>query len=390
MLLSLFAVSSVGYSQTENKDKHAFPGITNWEEVIAKATLDNKYIMVDLSTEWCSWCKVMDKQHFRDPEILSLMTPKLNSYMLDAERDSIGQLLKLKYGIASYPSFLFFTPNGEYLETWHGSMPKEYWIQYIKDSIDQSPIARPGIPSGLAFDWPSFVQKELKANFKKSAPSKEELNAFFSQCDHKKFTDFNVCRFYPNDIPDILLENLMQDKHWLDSNYGADITNNLIETSVSWKAYHQIQDKNWLEAISYMNKYRELFPKNEWELFNLKLYYFKAKIDVDSAIQVALLYDSLIDDYIADGLVAFICKHGTTESHFKQADQWNSAELLKETTFQRAKHQAQITMKRSDWIQAKKWATIAVQEASKEGVELTNDDKWIIDLAKDSSFKSKG
>ena len=90
LLLSLFTVSSVGYSQTENKDKHAFPGITNWEEVIAKATLDNKYIMVDLSTEWCSWCKVMDKQHFRDPEILSLMTPKLNSYMLDAERDSIG------------------------------------------------------------------------------------------------------------------------------------------------------------------------------------------------------------------------------------------------------------------------------------------------------------
>lgn len=390
LLLSLFAVSSVGYSQTENKDKHAFPGITNWEEVIAKATLDNKYIMVDLSTEWCSWCKVMDKQHFRDPEILSLMTPKLNSYMLDAERDSIGQLLKLKYGIASYPSFLFFTPNGEYLETWHGSMPKEYWIQYIRDSIDQSPIARPGIPSGLAFDWPSFVQKELKANFKKSAPSKEELNEFFSQCDFKKFTDFNVCRFYPNDIPDILLENLMQDKHWLDSNYGADITNNLIETSVSWKAYHQIQDKNWLEARSYMSRYRELFPKNEWELFNLKLYYFKAKIDVDSAIQVALRYDSLIDDYIADGLVAFICKHGTTESHFKQADQWNSAELLKETTFQRAKHQAQITMKCSDWIQAKKWATIAVQEASKEGVDLTNNDKWIIDLAKDSSFKSKG
>ena len=141
LLLSLFTVSSVGYSQTENKDKHAFPGITNWEEVIAKATLDKKYIMVDLSTEWCSWCKVMDKQHFRDPEILSLMTPKLNSYMLDAERDSIGQLLKLKYGIASYPSFLFFTPSGEYLETWHGSMPKEYWMQYIRDSIDQSPIA---------------------------------------------------------------------------------------------------------------------------------------------------------------------------------------------------------------------------------------------------------
>ena len=66
--------------------------------------------MVDLSTEWCYWCKVMDKNQFRDSEILALMNPKLNSYMLDAEKDSIGQLLKLKFGIASYPSFLFFTP----------------------------------------------------------------------------------------------------------------------------------------------------------------------------------------------------------------------------------------------------------------------------------------
>jgi hypothetical protein len=55
----------------------------------------------------------MNKQHFRDTEVLSLMNPKINSYMLDAEKDSIGKLLKLKFGIASYPSFIFFTPQGE-------------------------------------------------------------------------------------------------------------------------------------------------------------------------------------------------------------------------------------------------------------------------------------
>lgn len=50
-------------------------------------------------------------------------------------------------------------------------MPKEYWVQYVKDSIDQVPMSRPGIPSGLKFEWPDFVQKELKANFRNSAPS---------------------------------------------------------------------------------------------------------------------------------------------------------------------------------------------------------------------------
>jgi thioredoxin-related protein len=58
--------------------------------------------MVDLSTEWCSWCKVMEKKIFTDLEVLALMQPKINSYVLDAEKDSIGQLLKLKYGVAAY------------------------------------------------------------------------------------------------------------------------------------------------------------------------------------------------------------------------------------------------------------------------------------------------
>jgi thioredoxin-related protein len=68
----------------------SFPKFSSWEYVIKKDRSENKYIMVDLSTEWFSWCKVMDKQHFTDPEVLSLMQPKLNSYMLDAEKDSIG------------------------------------------------------------------------------------------------------------------------------------------------------------------------------------------------------------------------------------------------------------------------------------------------------------
>ena len=270
-LLSLLSGISKCDAQVENNSKHAFPGIDNWEKVIAKATAENKSIMVDLSTDWCSPCKLMDNKHFRDPEILSLMLPKLNSYILDAEKDSIGQLFKLKFGVASYPSFLFFTPQGEYLETWGGAMPKEYWMLYIKDSIDKVPMPRPGVPQGLKFQWPDFVQKELKANFKKSTPSKEELNQFFAKCDYKKFVDFNVCRFYPRDIPDSQLYAMLIDKKWLDDNYGADVATDILQKSIEWKAYAQVQDSNWTKSWYYMNQYRKYFPQFEWELFNMKL-----------------------------------------------------------------------------------------------------------------------
>lgn len=389
-LLSTICLSAPGYSQIDTVQTHAFPGIKNWDEVVAKATADNKCIMVDLSTEWCYWCKVMDKKQFRDTEILALMNPKLNSYMLDAEKDSIGQLLKLKFGIATYPSFLFFTPHGEFLETWAGSMPKNFWIQYIKDSIDKVPIPRPGIPAGLKFEWPSFVERELKAEFKKSTPSEDELSQFFAQCDYKKFTDFNICRFYPNDVPDNLLEKMIQDRTWLDANYGKDMCKAVIETSINWKGYRQTQNKNWAKASGYINRYSSLFPENAWELFLVKLFYFENKIEVDSIIMMALQHDSFVYDYTSDKLVEFLIENGKTESHFKQANLWNSRELKKEVNFNRAKHQAQIAMKLSDMNQAKVWATAAIDAAAKEELKFAAEDQWIIYLSKGKSSKNSG
>lgn len=374
----------------ENTSQHSFPGINNWEESIAKAKRENKTIMVDLSTEWCTWCKVMDKKIFTDPEVLSLMQPKLNSYILDAEKDSIGQLLKLKYGIASYPSFLFFTPQGEYLETWAGSMPKEYWVQYIKDSIDNEPIKRPGIPTALSFQWPDFVQNEIKANFKKSAPSDSVLTNYFLHCNYKDFIDFNVCRFYPKNIPDSLLEVMMKDKDWLNQNYGADIVNDLLSTSINWKAYDQIQSRNWSKAWFYMNQYDANFPQNDWELFNVKLFYFEAKNEVDSLIKLGLENPSFVYDHTASEIIEFICENGKTKEQFKQAEMWNKAELEKSVVYKFAKYQAQICFKLSDIVEAKKWAKIALEKAKNEGVQLNKDDELIRILASKKEGISEG
>lgn len=369
-LLTLVSFLSIeSYSQAK-KNSHPFPSITNWEKTIEKASNENKVIMVDLSTEWCTWCKSMEKNQFADPEILSLMQSKLHSYILDAEKDSVGQLLKLKYGVASYPSFLFFTPNGDYIETWTGAMPKEYWMKYVKDSIDPEPTHRPGIPSGLIFVWPDFVVKELKANFKKSTPSDSTLNQFFKTCNYKKFVDFNVCRFYPKSIPDSLIDKMFQDQKWLDDNYGADITQDLLSTSINWKAYKQIQDSNWNSANKYINQYAINFPQLDWDLFNLKLFYYKSKIEVDSLIQLGLNYPSYISDQIVSEMINFIIKQGTQKEHFIQAQNWNHLIVEKASKMDFSKFEAQLCFKLLDIPEAKKWLKIALELLNKDSDEI--------------------
>jgi hypothetical protein len=53
-----------------------------------------------------------------------------------------------------------------------------------------------------------------------------------------------------------------------------------------------------------------------------------------------------------------------------------------ETNFKRAKHQAQITAKQKDWNQAKHWAQVAIEAAKKENLEISTEEKWISELAK--------
>lgn len=329
--------------------------------------------MVDLSTEWCSSCKVAEKKLFTDQEILNLMQPKLNSYVLDAEKDSVGQLLKLKYGVCSYPSFLFFTPRGEYLETWVGTMPREYWIPYIKDSVDSVPISRPGIPSGLEFQWPFFVERELKKNFRKSTPQKEELDSFFSTCNPRSFVDFNVCRFYPGDIPDSLLYELINDQVWLNQNYGMDLTSNLISTSFIWKIYAEIQNENWSRAQEYMSEFQIHFPEDKWELFNAKLFYFQTKMDVDGLIKLGVENPDYVSEHIALEMIEFIYKFGSTEEHFRQASKWNLVEFEKSASYDLAKNQALLNFKLNDLVETRRWIGIAKDLAKKEGVNLELD-----------------
>jgi hypothetical protein len=124
-----------------------------------------------------------------------------------------------------------------------------------------------------------------------------------------------------------------------------------------------------------MTQYEKNFPQNQWELFNVKLFYYTNKLEVDSLIQLGLENPNFVYDHTAQELVEFICEHGKTKSHFMQADLWNSTELRKETNFTLAKFQAQLKYKQADFTEAQKWAKIAIELAEKEGVELTKEDE---------------
>lgn len=78
-----------------------------------KAKAGNKPVMVDFYTEWCAWCKKLDKEVYTDPEINKLAEHFI-SVKVDCGKDKTATA---KYGLRGYPTIIFFDPEGARKET---------------------------------------------------------------------------------------------------------------------------------------------------------------------------------------------------------------------------------------------------------------------------------
>jgi thioredoxin-related protein len=57
-----------------------------FEQAVEKNKTEKRKIFVDVYTDWCGWCKVMDKNTFTDPAIAKLLNEKYYPVKFDAEQ----------------------------------------------------------------------------------------------------------------------------------------------------------------------------------------------------------------------------------------------------------------------------------------------------------------
>ena len=59
-----------------------------WEEAVQKASMEAspKKMFIDVYTDWCGWCKKMDKDTFQNAEVAAYMSENFYMVKLDAEQ----------------------------------------------------------------------------------------------------------------------------------------------------------------------------------------------------------------------------------------------------------------------------------------------------------------
>lgn len=71
-----------------------------WDEVQVEMKKKPKKVFVDIYTNWCGWCKVMDKKTFSNPEVIKYMNENFYAVKFDAETREDIMFMGKKYSFA--------------------------------------------------------------------------------------------------------------------------------------------------------------------------------------------------------------------------------------------------------------------------------------------------
>ncbi|MCG3125847.1 MAG: Thiol:disulfide interchange protein DsbD [Phycisphaerae bacterium] len=98
------------------------PWAKDWQAAKSDAEKSNKLIMVDFYTDWCGWCKKLDKDTYTDEKVIKLAA-QFACVKLNAEKE--GKEQAVKYGVQGYPTILFVQANGDVVGRIGGYMKPE-------------------------------------------------------------------------------------------------------------------------------------------------------------------------------------------------------------------------------------------------------------------------
>ncbi|MCS3532667.1 thioredoxin fold domain-containing protein [Chryseobacterium sp. JUb7] len=103
-----------------------------FKDLIAKAKKENKIVFIDAYASWCGPCKMMEKNIFTQKAVGDYYNANFVNARIDMEKGE-GREVAAKYGVRSYPTYLFLNGDGELVSQNFGYMEEAPFITMAKE-----------------------------------------------------------------------------------------------------------------------------------------------------------------------------------------------------------------------------------------------------------------
>ena len=377
-LLSLFLIgfSTLLFSQ----DGINFQQIT-FKEILAKAKAEKKLIFIDAFAVWCGPCKLMEKNIFPLPSVKEYYNANFINARFDMEKGE-GRELALKYGIRSYPTFLFLKGDGEVVMKNYGYMSEKDFLTIAKEANNPK--------------FATFSNKELFEKGEKDPEFLLNMMRLYAESDYdlaKKVSErfFEVKKNDPltKDELGMLLYFLKSPN---DANYKIFVNKKAeIISLMSEDIYKQfdanikiskILENSLDQKTGIIND--EYFYKNatpligkaeaETALNRMKVMFYPSVSNYEGYEKAALEYYKNSDNFDTEELIKaawIFSEHISNPMALRKAEEWAEKSVMKSENAENTYILAKLYSKSGNKENAKMYAEIAKNLATTQGKDAT-------------------
>lgn len=112
----------------------------SFDQALAKAKAEKKFVVVDFYTDWCKWCKVLDQKTYPDPAVQAIIAKSFVLAKVNPEKDGSSQYLgrtvsnadlAQEFKVQGFPTTVYLDQDGALCGSFAGFVPPETYVKIL-------------------------------------------------------------------------------------------------------------------------------------------------------------------------------------------------------------------------------------------------------------------
>lgn len=360
-----------------------------FKDIIAKAKKEKKLVFIDAYASWCGPCKMMEKNVFPQKSVREYFNTNFINARFDMEKGE-GRDLAAKFGVRSYPTYLFLNGEGELVSRNTGYMEESMFVTMAQD-INSQGNKKGSLKERFANGEkdPEFLVNIMKLNSDTDYEfAKKASERYF---ENKKATDplskeeIGYMLFFLKSSEDANYKVFTSRKAEI-IKYLPEETYNEFDGQIKLSKIveQSIDDKNKKINDEYFMKMAEPLVGKEaatTKLNQTKLNYYERNANFPEYEKAALDYYKNPDTFNPDELLRaawIFADHVQTPSSLKKATEWAEKSVMKGETSENTYILAKLYFLTGNKEMAKNYAEMSRNMA----VQANRDSKLAEELLK--------